>query len=106
MLYHIHNDLYSKTCVYFTVHTITSIVTNKILGFEWRGPVSFADLMNIEPFPTWVALSFESTAIDKTIIHFRHSGWGTGEGWDKARQWQINAWKMAFKKLTELSANT
>lgn len=82
---------------------ISSFVQNKILGFEWRGPVPFADLMNVEPFPTWVSLCFESTAIDKTIIHFRHSGWAIGEDWDKARQWQTNAWQMAFKELAELT---
>lgn len=83
---------------------INAFVPNKILGFEWRGPVPFAALMNIKPFPTWVVLSFESTAINKTIIHFRHSGWGVGEDWNKARQWQENAWRMAFKELEELMA--
>ena len=82
---------------------ITSFLPGKILSFEWRGPVPYADLMNVNPFPTWVSINFEALETNKTIIHFRHSGWGVGERWSKAKQWQTNAWDMAFKDLWTLA---
>jgi uncharacterized protein YndB with AHSA1/START domain len=84
---------------------VTSFVPSKILGFEWRGPIPYADLMNVQPFPTWVTIAFESIAIGNTIMHFRHSGWGEGDKWNKAKQWQTTAWQMAFKELEELVRN-
>jgi hypothetical protein len=72
------------------------------LAFQWRGPVSYEELMNVDPLPTWVNIAFESVAMNKTIVHFRHSGWGEGERWAQARQWQAGAWNMAFKALGEI----
>jgi len=82
---------------------ITSFVPGKVLTFEWRGPVPYADLMNVSPFPTWVSINIESVGLAQTIVHFRHSGLGEGEWWDQARQWQTNAWTMAFKEFVELA---
>lgn len=78
---------------------VMALAPHRLLAFEWRGPVPFADLMNVEPFPTWASVSFEAIAPNETHIHFRHSGWGTGERWDAARDWQKNAWSLAFDEL-------
>lgn len=78
---------------------ITALVPCKLIAFQWHGPVPFAILMNVEPFPTWASVSFESLNIDQTILHFRHSGWGEGERWNAAREWQEKAWSGAFKRL-------
>jgi len=82
---------------------ITAFNPRRLLGFEWRGPVPFADLMNVEPLPTWVVLSFEAISVNKCHLHFRHSGWGEGERWSQAKQWQMQAWQGAFKELGELA---
>lgn len=92
-----HNDNSTLGC------KIIALAPNRLLAFEWRGPVQFADLMNGHPFPTWASVSIEAPAINQTVIHFRHSGWGTGDRWNAAREWQANAWKGAFHKLQELS---
>lgn len=81
---------------------ITALVPRKLLAFEWRGPVPYADLMNVRPFATWASVSFEAVDVNRTIIHFRHSGWGTGERWMAAREWQKNAWAGAFQELQTL----
>jgi uncharacterized protein YndB with AHSA1/START domain len=82
---------------------ISAFVPYKLLAFQWRGPVPFADLMNVEPFPTWASVSFEATGVNQTTLHFRHSGWGEGERWSSAREWQKNAWTGAFKELENLT---
>lgn len=91
-----HNDNSTLGC------KITALVPNKLLAFEWRGPVPFADLMNDEPFPTWVSISFEAVSINQTTIHFRHSGWGEGDRWKAAREWQLKAWTGASQELEKL----
>jgi uncharacterized protein YndB with AHSA1/START domain len=81
---------------------VTALVPNQLFSFQWRGPIPFADLMNVEPFPTWALVSFEPLAINQTLVHFRHGGWGEGERWMAAREWQKNAWTDAFRALEEL----
>jgi len=88
-----HNDNSTLGC------KITSYVPNQVLSFEWRGPVPFATIMNVEPVPTWVVVSFEALSADKSLIHFRHSGWLESKVWQEARDWQSNAWMGAFEEL-------
>lgn len=82
---------------------IIGLEKEKYLAFQWRGPVPFADLMNVEPFPTWVVVTFEILSPTQTLIHFRHSGWGKSARWDAARKWQANAWNGAFKELSSIT---
>ena len=91
-----HNDNSTLGC------KITALVPYKLLAFEWRGPVLYADLMNVQPFPTWASVSFEAIEGDQTVIHFRHTGWGDNDRWNAARTWQTNAWAGAFKQLKAL----
>lgn len=91
-----HNDNSTLGC------KITALVPHKLLAFEWRGPVPYADLMNVEPFPTWASVSFEPVEVNKTMLHFRHSGWGVGDPWREAKDWQNTAWTMAFNELANL----
>ncbi len=81
---------------------ITSIVPGKLLAFEWKGPVPFADIMNVAPLPTWASVSFEPIGENETMVHFRHSGWGSSDRWIQARKWQENAWRMAFAELDKV----
>lgn len=81
---------------------ILALVPNQLLSFEWRGPVPFADIMNIKPFPTWASVSMERISVNETVLHFRHTGWGDSEKWEEARAWQEKAWGMAFNNLKEL----
>ncbi len=81
---------------------IIALAPRRLLSFQWRGPVPYADLMNFEPFPTWVSISFESVATEETVIHFRHSGWGKSARWNEAREWQNKAWIGAFAELENI----
>lgn len=92
-----HNDNSTLGC------KITALVPYRMLAFQWRGPVPYADLMNVEPFPTWASISFEAVGIDQTILHFRHGGWGEGDRWNSAREWQKNAWTGAFSELVKVT---
>lgn len=92
-----HNDNSTLGC------KITALVPNRLLSFQWRGPIPFADLMNVAPFPTWAMVSFESKGIDQAVLHFRHSGWGESERWSAAREWQKSAWTGAFAELENLA---
>lgn len=79
---------------------ITSLIPNKLLAFEWKGPVPFADLMNSStPPPTSVEINFEYVDPSKSVIHLRHTGWGGSPRWQEARVWQLRAWNEAFKNL-------
>jgi len=83
---------------------ITAFEPGKRLAFQWRGPVPFADLMNVEPLPTWVVVTFESVSPTQTLVKFRHGGWGEGSRWEAAKRWQMDAWAGAFKKLTSTTS--
>ncbi len=80
-----------------------AFVPNKLIAFQWKGPVPFADLMNTEPPPTWVSVSLEAINPECTTIHFRHSGWGESDRWKEARSWQEQAWSAAFKELLKIN---
>jgi len=82
---------------------ITAFVPNKILAYEWKGPIPFADIMNKQPLPTWIVISFEPLTVSSTAIHFRHGGWGEGQRWGQAREWQEKAWLGAFEELKKLT---
>jgi uncharacterized protein YndB with AHSA1/START domain len=78
---------------------VTALVAERMISFTWKGAVPFADLMNNEPLPTWVAVTFEANSPNSTIVHFRHSGWGSSMRWQQARQWQEDSWRTAFSEL-------
>lgn len=82
---------------------IIGYTPTKLLAFQWRGPLAHAAVMNTDPAPTWVTVTFEELADDQCLMHFRHSGWGEGARWEAARTWQKNAWCAAFRELQALT---
>ncbi len=81
---------------------VLGIEDKRLLAFNWGGPVEHAEVMNTEPFPTWVNVTFEARSDSETMIHFRHSGWGYSQQWLAARAWQERSWHMAFSQLKVL----
>lgn len=81
---------------------LTFIQPKKWLGFTWRGPFIYDDLMNENatppPPPTHVTVQFESQK-DQTEIQVTHIGWGAGPRWDDARNWHIRAWAGVIQNL-------
>ncbi|CAN0490580.1 unnamed protein product, partial [Phaeothamnion confervicola] len=78
---------------------ITAWVPERVLAFEWKGP-SWLEVMNSDPYPTWVLLAFEALDPNTTAVHFRHGGWGEGEDWQEARETFRRIWKAVFMKIS------
>jgi uncharacterized protein YndB with AHSA1/START domain len=79
---------------------ITAIEENKFLCFEWKGSAQFADFMNNTDPLTHVAILFIPDSKNSTTeIHLIHSGWGSGEHWEKARMWFESVWENALNNL-------
>src|SRR5215211_592056 len=57
---------------------LTEVEEGRTLAFEWRGPVPFADLMNVDPLPTSVTVCMEKLVSGGTRLHLEHVGWGAG----------------------------
>ena len=81
---------------------ITFIQPKRWLGFTWRGPSPYDDLMNENavppPPPTHVAVSFAANG-ERTTVRVSHTGWLEGERWAEARTWHVRAWKAAFQNF-------
>lgn len=82
---------------------VSHLELHKKLCFSWKGPVPYADLMNIDPPPTKVSVAFEALSSSRCRITLEHIGWGEGARWQEARVWQENAWRNAFACLISLA---
>lgn len=77
---------------------ITALQPDQLIAFEWRSPKQFKHFANHADPLTHVVVFFLTDG-DETHVHLIHSGWrGTSE-WEEARQWQDQAWKVAFRAL-------
>lgn len=81
---------------------VTAIAPNRLLAFEWKGPIEFKKLMNgVDPL-THVVVLFVNCTEDSTLcteVHLVHSGWRSSEAWKEAKNYFEKAWEIAFKKL-------
>lgn len=85
---------------------VTAIEQDKLLCFEWKGPVQFEDIMNTIVPLTHVTVTFIPDCIDSfTEIHLIHTGWGSNDNWEEARLWFENVWKNALNNLKEQIEN-
>jgi len=79
--------------------TILSIDEPRLLEFTWRGSEAVADVMNAPGvLPTQVRVELRPT-LEGTRVEVVHSGWGEGPGWERARAWFENAWRVALVAL-------
>ncbi|KQL44903.1 ATPase [Brevibacillus choshinensis] len=77
---------------------ITLFEPKERLGFTWKGPDDFADLMNHDDSLTYVLVSLSENE-GKTRIVIEHFGWKEGEEWENARSWHERAWFHALSSL-------
>jgi uncharacterized protein YndB with AHSA1/START domain len=68
------------------------------LSFEWRGKPEMVD-MNVQPFPTWVEVHFESADGKSTHVTLDHYGFGEGGTWDQSYQFFSAAWPEVLNRL-------
>ncbi|KIL35110.1 ATPase [Cohnella kolymensis] len=78
---------------------ITSLSPMEQLSFTWKGPDDFAGLMNSSDSLTEVQVRFTQAGDKTTNVTIEHTGWGTGEQWDKAFQWHEMAWTQVLNSL-------
>lgn len=87
-----HDHMSTKGC------TITQFKPKELLGFSWKGPDQYAELMN-EPTPsTQVKVEFREEN-GETRLSLEHTGWGEGEQWAEAREWHRRAWEDVLAQL-------
>jgi uncharacterized protein YndB with AHSA1/START domain len=80
---------------------ITAVDNNKLLCFEWKGPVQFEHIMNKAVPLTHVSVLFlpDDNNDNSTEVHLIHTGWGSDEDWEKARRWFDSVWTNALESL-------
>ena len=80
---------------------ITAIENNKLLCFEWKGPVQFQHFMNTADPLTHVSVLFipDYENHNTTEIHLIHTGWRNDDNWEEARIWFDLVWTNALEKL-------
>lgn len=84
---------------------VTAIEENKLIAFEWRGPVQFKLFMNNTDPLTHVVVVFLPVGTDvnfRTEIHLIHSGWRSTEEWEEARLFFERAWQLSFERLEKI----
>ena len=80
---------------------ITAIEKDKLVCFEWKGPVQFEHFMNSAVPLTHVSVLFIPISDDATEVHLIHTGWGRDNDWEQARLWFSSVWTNAFEKLSK-----
>jgi uncharacterized protein YndB with AHSA1/START domain len=83
---------------------ITQIMPMLYLSFQWRGPDQYLHVMNNPNPATHVHVEI-SEKLNETLITVVHEGWGTGEDWNKAKEWHRNAWKGVLQGLKKYFAH-
>ena len=81
---------------------VTAVVEDKLIAFEWRGPVQFKPFMNNADPLTHVVVSFipvGTEANPATEVQLVHSGWRDTVEWEEARVFFVRAWKQTLEKL-------
>ncbi|WP_126425207.1 SRPBCC family protein [Brevibacillus marinus] len=78
--------------------TFTLLEPMERLGFTWKGPDEFAEVMNKDESLTYVLVTLsEENGATKVVVE--HSGWGEGSEWENARNWHEIAWKQVLGSL-------
>lgn len=80
---------------------ITAIAPRRYLAFTWRGPDELSAIMNEgdpPPPPTHVTVSL-ATSPRGTDIRVRHTGFGPGADWARARAGHERAWAACLDRL-------
>ncbi len=84
---------------------VTAIEQDKFIAFEWKGPPQFKHFMNVADPLTHVVVFFVArgnASTPKTDVHLIHSGWGSSDEWEEARQFFNMGWKQELKELSQL----
>jgi uncharacterized protein YndB with AHSA1/START domain/predicted enzyme related to lactoylglutathione lyase len=78
--------------------SILALDAPNYLTVEWKGPLKFSELMNLENSLTQVSILFHPKG-KYTQVTVQHTGWGVGAAWDEAFFYFQNAWDVVLVKL-------
>lgn len=85
---------------------ITALEQDKLLAFDWKGPVQYKHFMNNADPLTHVVVSFipcgDGTS-SCTEVHVIHTGWRTSSEWEEARKYFERAWSNALEELRKIA---
>lgn len=68
------------------------------LVFEWKGPDTFAEVMNKPANLTQIEVKLKALS-DGTLVTICHSGWTESEPSQTARSWHEQAWAQMLSSL-------
>ena len=77
---------------------VTAIESDRFIAFEWKSPKQFKHFAN-NADPLTHVTAFFIPSQNGTYVYLLHSGWRSSDEWEKARQWQEQAWRIAFEEL-------
>ncbi len=87
-----HDRQSTKDCIFTLVEPM------RRMGFTWRGPDQFAEVMNDPTSLTSVMVIFQDeSGVTRVVVE--HGGWGKGDEWEEARAWHHRAWKDVLGRL-------
>ena len=84
---------------------ITAIEQDKLLAFDWKGPVQYKHFMNNADPLTQVVVSFvpyEDGTSSCAEVHVIHTGWRNSSEWEEARKYFERAWSNALEELRKV----
>ncbi|MBK8096942.1 MAG: SRPBCC domain-containing protein [Planctomycetes bacterium] len=82
---------------------ILELEQDRRLVFQWKGRPDFP-VMNVEPLPTAVTLTFAALADDRCRLELAHGGFGHGKEWDAGFAYFDKAWRGVLDALIERHA--
>jgi uncharacterized protein YndB with AHSA1/START domain len=85
---------------------VTAVVPDRLLAFEWKGPVRYQGFMNAPDALTHVVVAFFPCGDEPGCceVHVIHSGWRDAPEWQAARRFFAHAWEgelLELKKVVE-----
>jgi uncharacterized protein YndB with AHSA1/START domain len=81
---------------------ITALEQDRLLAFDWKGPVQYKHFMNNADPLTHVVVCFfpyEDGASPCTEVFMIHTGWRDSSEWEEARKHFERAWSNALEAL-------
>lgn len=81
---------------------VLSIERPLFFNIEWTGNAEQKKFMNTVRPLTNVTFLFHELESNKTRVTLIHTGWREEDNWESARQWFLQAWTGAFKKLEDI----
>jgi len=84
---------------------ITALEQDRLLAFDWKGPIQYKHFMNNADPLTQVVVSFfpyEAGTSPCTEVHVIHTGWRDSSEWEEARKYFERAWSNALEELRKV----